>query len=108
METDWSALLKAVFGSAYLTSDPLNYPDAASISGRRQQSDSHFPDRFSPTVHCARAVVSPCDATVTSFPVAPAQSFTRVTRWNVVPSGCCSETSTDSFESVDNEGYLPV
>ena len=128
METDWSALLKAVFGSAYLTFDPLNYPDVVFTSRFRQQSDSYatchccrpcdrcrFSDRFSTTVHCAGEGVSPCDVTMashdvtmTSSPVvAPSQSFTQLTHWNAVPSGC-SKTSADSSESVENENCLPV
>jgi len=81
METDWSALLKAVFGSAYLMSNLVNYPEVVSTSGCRQQRYSCVTHRrcpyFSSTAArfdhtCAVPAVEeawPCDVTMTSFPV---------------------------------------
>ena len=82
MDTDWSALLKAIFGSAYMMSDLINHPDVASISGCQQQRDcrhrahvglhSQFPtvDHFVRVCDVsASKEVCPCDVTMTSFPV---------------------------------------
>jgi len=90
METDWSALLKAVFGSAYLMSGTINQSDVVSTSGYRQRRDwsaqcRHHPyvggrfrdDVFSKVAHfrdeCAVSTVEgawPCDVTVMSLPAA--------------------------------------
>jgi len=132
METDWSALLKAVFGSAYAMSDLINHPDVASISGCRHQRDSyascrhrpirrgHFPtvDRFDhPRAVSFFEGTWPCDVTVTSFPVAgsaagnsvPCQTFSQTSTspvWNTLVDRC-SVNEVDS-ERFDDEKSLPV
>ena len=133
METDWSALLKAVFGSAYLMSDLVNYPDAVSISGCQQQGDSYAGRRHHPYAGCrfrdtlfttdarvdSACAVSPvegelaCDVTMTSLSVSAAHAkdpslaqMSKMTCWNTVAGGCSEKLF--NFEGVDNEKYLPV
>jgi len=134
METDWSALLKAVFGSAYLISDLINYPDSISISVCRHRYDSytasrhhpyigcHFRDDLFPTVGRASAVSSvegapSCDLSVTSFSVTASAAYdktpshscaqmSQMTPWNVV-TDTCSEKLVNS-EGVNNKRHVPV
>ena len=136
METDWSALLKAVFGSAYAMSDLVSHPDVVSISGCRQQRDlyascrhqpyvlrpnrrGHFPtfDRFDhPRAASAFEGAWSCDVTMTSLPVAstatgnnvPCQSFVQT---STTPSwntvAGCSENAVDRGR-FDDQKSLPV
>ena len=125
---------KAVFGSAYQTSDLVNYPDVVSISGSRQRQDSYaacqyrqyVACRFIPEVAhydsaCATSAFEgacPRDVSVTSLPVAgstptdasvPCQSFLETSPmicWNAV-SDQCSEKSVDR-KSFDDEKSVPV
>jgi len=110
METDWSALLKAVFGSAYHL---VEYPDVPSTSGcRRQQRFLYVTRRRCPQYllptgarhghTCAASAVEaswPRDVTVTSFPVSGSISPRRSARMSAMaPSnaaatdGCYDET----------------
>jgi len=134
METDWSALLKAVFGSAYLISDLINYPDSISISACRRRYDSYAAFQRHPRVGCrvrndpfptvGRAcAVSPvegawsCDLSVASFPVFASAAYektssqscaqmSQITPWNVVPD-TWSENVINA-EGVNDRRYLPV
>jgi len=104
MQTDWSALFKAVFGSAYATnamSDLTNYPDVVSTSGCQQQGGSCRRRRVdqAPDVNASW----PCDVTaVTSFTasgsVTSHHSFTRVSKMSDTPS-------RRSDEAVSSEGF---
>ena len=131
METDWSALLKAVFGSAYAMSDLVNYPDVVSISCCRQQRDSyascrrHRPYVFGPirrdhvstvdrfdhprAVSASLEGAWPCDVTMTSLPVASSAAG------NNVPCQSLAQTSATpvwntlanrfSVDEVDSERF---
>ena len=96
METDWTALFKAVFGCAYLTAGSSNDASDVSISGCRQRRNlcRHRPS-IGPvaTDFCSALAVPaveeawPRDVTVTSFPV-PASTCC----WNAAADRCSEKT----------------
>ena len=108
METDWSALVKAVFGPAYLMSDLVSYPDDVSTTGDRQQRYSYmtrrrctcFPSTVAPFDHtCSVEEARPCGVTVTSFPASG--SATTPLQWN----GRMSATNQRVDVTVSSEAF---
>ena len=129
MGTDWSALLKAVFGSAYPISDPVIYSDALSTPGCRQRCDLYASCRrqpytgcrfrdalFSTVAHvdgaCAVSPVEeswPCDVTMTSFPVTGSAVYGNAPPQSLVQMSEMTAASNRCFEGVDvKHRDLPV
>lgn len=105
METDWSALLKAVFGSAYLMSDRVEFSDVLldstpgyhphQLHQPSQPTRPRYP-RLSPVTvdrTSAERAWPRRHVIVTSFPVpgspTPRQSFVEtISPWDAVPGRC--------------------